>query len=224
MRDLSDADRALAGVALVRDEELAGAESGTAARALFTAIMTEASGPMSEPATATATRPAAPGGRRTGTRRIALAAGATAVVTAGAVVVPALLGDRAGGATSYANAAIDVRLDGRFYVARIKDPLADRERYAEAFRAVGKNVDVDLVPVSPRYVGQILRSGSSADRPAEVMTEFEPSGPERVDCFYQPDRCTLTIKISKDTTATVTYTIGRAARPGETLHDPARTG
>lgn len=42
-----------------------------------------------------------------------------------------------GGAISYANSAVEVRLEGKDYVARVKDPFADHEKYSSAFRAVG---------------------------------------------------------------------------------------
>jgi hypothetical protein len=149
-----------------------------------------------------------------------LVAAAVAVAVVATVFGPGLLGDRPGGAPSYANDAIEITREGRFLVARIKDPLADRERYTEAFRAVGKEVSITMVPVSPRYVGQLLRSGGSANQRVEVATEFGPTEGGRVDCAAEPQRCTLTIRISVDTTATVEYTFGRAARPGEAIQDP----
>jgi hypothetical protein len=211
---------AVARAARVRDEDLSGLESGPAARALFDEIVT-AHRTGVEPAVPTpAPRFAAP---RFGVRRFALVAAAAVVVGAAAVFGPGLLGDRPGGAASYANDAIEIRREGRFLVARIKDPLADRERFTEAFRAVGKDVSITLVPVSPRYVGQLLSAGSSANRTTHVETEFEPTtGEGRVDCAVEPQRCTLTIRISVDTTSTVEYTFGRSARPGEALQDPDR--
>ncbi|GIJ56285.1 hypothetical protein [Virgisporangium aurantiacum] len=203
MNDLNAVTRA----ARVRDEDLAGMESDPAARALFDTIVTDTDHVAA---------------RRFTGRRIVLVAAAVVVVGAAAVFGPGLLGDRPGGAASYANDAIDIRREGRFLVARIKDPLADRERFTEAFRAVGKKVTITLVPVSPRYVGQLLSSGSSANRTTHVETEFEPTGGGRVDCAVEPLRCTLTIRISIDTTSTVQYTFGRAARPGEALQDPSR--
>ena len=201
MNDLN----AVARAARVRDEDLTGMESDPAARALFDGIVTS-----TDHLTA----------RRFPARRILLVAAAVVVVAAAAVFGPGLLGDRPGGAASYANDAIEIRREGRFLVARIKDPLADRERFTEAFRAVGKKVSITLVPVSPRYVGQLLSAGSSANRTTHVETEFEPAGEARVDCAVEPQRCTLTIRISVDTTSTVEYTFGRAARPGEALQDP----
>jgi hypothetical protein len=220
MTDMPNDQNALARVALVRDHELAGEESSVAARALLAAIVASPRQPTGLPALST--RPAPTRRGRPGTGRLVLGSVAATVVTAVLVLLPGLLGDRPGGARSYANAAIDVRLDGRFYVARIKDPLANRERYAEAFRAVGKDVAIALVPVSAQHVGRVLSSGASPNRRAEVITEFESTGAERVDCYHRPARCTLTIKISADTTATVTYTIGRAAQPGEAVVDPKR--
>jgi hypothetical protein len=150
-----------------------------------------------------------------------MSVGVVAAATVTAVVVP-ILGDGAGAAMSYANTAIDVTREGGFFVARIKDPLADRARYAEAFRAVGKDVVIDLVPVSPRHVGQLLEGSSSANQPAEVSTELVSSGPDPVVCETRPGTCTIVIRISADTTATVRYTFGRAAQPDESVQDPVR--
>jgi DNA-directed RNA polymerase specialized sigma24 family protein len=162
--------------------------------------------------------------RRGCVRRDELSAALAVVVTAVVVAAPGLLGERRGGATSYANDAIEVRHEGLFLVARIKDPLADRERYAEAFRAVGKDVAIELVPVSSRYVGQILRSSAGPGGQVTASSDFEPTGPQRVDCAVEPRRCTLTIRISVDTTGTVTYTIGRSAQTGEPVQDPQGPG
>jgi hypothetical protein len=226
MRDLPNVEHVIARVAGIRDDELVGTESSPAARALFTTIVAGARQPAGPPARGVpaSSRPAAPGGWRGAPRRMLLAAAAAVVVTGGLVAAPGLLGERPGGATSYANDAIGVRREGRFLVARIKDPLADRERYAEAFRAVGKNVAIDLVPVSPRYVGQILRNGAGPGGQVTVSTDIEPTGAERVDCAVEPRRCTLIIRISVVTTGAVTYTIGRAAQPGEPVQDPEGPG
>jgi len=214
----------LASLARVSDEELAGSADGLAGRALLAAITRETPSfaPMADSAgsapAGSAPAGSAPAGRWRVAGKLAVASIVVGLVTAVAVVAPSLLAGGTGGATSYANAAIDVRLEGRYYVARIKDPLADRARYVEAFRAVGKDVTIDLVPVSPRYVGQWLSASSEANQTVEVSTDLVPAAGE--DCAVVPDECLLVIRISADTSGSLRYTFGRAALPGETLQDP----
>lgn len=209
----------LTAVARVRDEELAGRESSPAARALLAAIQAES----------TALEPDAGGsrpvGRRPGPtaprwwepRRLVAAAAVVAAVTTVVVVGPSIIEDGTGNASSYANSAIEIRRDGDFFVARIKDPLADHAKYVEAFRAVGKDVEIRLVPVSPRLVGMRIRSsGGTGSMSSEVVSP----DPARVDCGREPARCTLVIRVSADMKGTTRYTLGRAARPGEHVQDP----
>ncbi|GAA3782364.1 hypothetical protein GCM10022225_83400 [Plantactinospora mayteni] len=96
--------------------------------------------------------------------------------------------------------------------------------YVEAFRAVGQDVDIELVPVSPKLVGQLIETSTGADGAGsvEVSTDLVSSGPEPVDCALEPGSCTMVIRISVETTGKVRYKVGRAARPGETLQDPVR--
>jgi hypothetical protein len=217
MTDSTHAEWSVARLARVRDEELDGLEASTAARILLASLVAGHVCPHG---------PAASrwwGGRPA--RRLALAAAAAVAVTVAVVVGPSLLAGGTGGATSYANSAIEVTREGRFFVARIKDPLADRAKYVEAFRAVGKDVDIELAPVSPRLVGQLLESssgGSSGLSHVEVHTDFVSAGPESVDCALLPARCMLVIRISVNTTGWVRYKLGRAALPGETYQDPVR--
>ncbi len=194
-------------LARVRDEDLAGRDARPAARALLSAIQAE---PAEAQADFTSAAP-----NRTG--RLVAAAAVVAAVTTAVVVGPSMIEDGTGHASSYANSAIEIRRDGDFFVARIKDPLADHARYVEAFRAVGKDVEIRLVPVSPRLVGMRIRSsGGTGSMSSEVVSP----DPARVDCGREPVRCTLVIRVSADMKGTARYTLGRAARPGETVQDP----
>lgn len=208
MNDPTHAQRQVAGLAAVRDEDLTGIGSGPAARTLLTSI-------VAEPAEIVPLR------RRTVSpvRRWAVGAAAVAAMTVSITVLPDLLGGGLGTATSYANSAIEVTRDGDYFVARIKDPLADHEEYVEAFHAVGKDVNITLVPVPPRLVGQRLEASGGS---GVFYSEMVPAGPERVDCAVRPAACTLVIRISADTTGEVRYTVGRPAQPGEAYRVPAR--
>jgi len=204
----------LTAVARVRDEELAGRESSPAARALLAAIQAEST--ALEPDSG-GSRPVERRSGLTAPRRLVAAAAVVAAVTTVVVVGPSIIEDGTGNASSYANSAIEIRRDGDFFVARIKDPLADHAKYVEAFRAVGKDVEIRLVPVSPRLVGMRIRSsGGTGSMSSEVVSP----DPARVDCGREPARCTLVIRVSADMKGTTRYTLGRAARPGEPVQDP----
>ncbi|WP_322759663.1 hypothetical protein [Frankia sp. Cr2] len=209
MMDARNAERQVARLARVRDEELNGLNSGTAARTLLASIVADQVHPCDPQ----------PRRRLAGwqPRRLVLAAAAVIAMTVAGVVGLSLLQDGMGNATSYANSAIEVTRERDFFVARIKDPLADRDKYVEAFRAVGKDVRIELVPVSPRLVGQRLQASGGS---GQMSSELVSSGPNPADCELKPASCTMVIRISAETTGTVRYTLGRAAQPGEAYWDP----
>lgn len=208
MIDSTHAERQVARLARVRDEQLNGLESTAAARTLLVSLVAEQ------------VHPYAPPPRRWQPRRLALAAAALCAMTVAIVIGPSLLADGTGNATSYANSAIEITREGEYFVARIKDPLADRAKYVEAFRAVGKDVHIELVPVSPRLVGVRIQAGGSGPGQVRASSELVSTGPTPVDCALTPASCTLVIRISADTTGTVRYKVGRAAQPGESYQDP----
>jgi hypothetical protein len=208
MIESTPVERQVARLARVRDEQLDGRASTPAARALLAELVVErVHVPDAPPRRRPAARPV---------RRLALASVAVAAMTVAVVVGPSLLAGP-GSATSYANSAIEVTRERDFFVARIKDPLADRAKYVEAFRAVGKDVDIELVPVSPRLIGRLLEASGGSGR---VSTELVSVGPRPVDCASQPASCTMVVRIAAETTGTVRYRLGRAARPGEMPQDP----
>ncbi|MEV6030508.1 hypothetical protein AB0L65_05135 [Nonomuraea sp. NPDC052116] len=192
-------------LARVRDEDLAGQASGAGARALLASITSE------EPAAESAIGPAR---RRTSRWRTRLVVGAVAVtgLAAAAVIAPAVLGPR-GPATSYANSAIDIELRGDMYVATIKDPFADYAKYTEGFKAVGLNVNLEVVPVSPTQVGQITGmrlSGPLADNGESITNGTSPEG-----CAFGSAGCAMTVEVARGWTGWASVRLGRAARPGE---------
>jgi hypothetical protein len=131
----------LADLARVRDKDLAGEASAPEARTLMHAIMSEGREPVAEPST----RPKA---------RRRLVVGIAALATAAAVAVGAgLVG---GPVTGYANAAVSIKKTDEYFSVSITDPTADRHRFEEAFRAVGLNVTVKVIPVAPKDVGKLI--------------------------------------------------------------------
>lgn len=214
MKDAMDVECQVAGLARVRDEELAGRESGPAARALVSSLVAERvhaeeSVPRRNP-----------GGWRL--RRLVPAGVAVGAMAIAVVVGLGMVDERAGRATSYANSAMEVERDGDWFVARVKDPLANHALYAEAFRAVGKDVDIELVPVSPRLVGSVLEAGGEGPGRVRASTDLVDGGSGSAACGSKPESCTLVIRISADSTGSLRYKVGRAARPGEAHQDPDR--
>jgi hypothetical protein len=229
MKHHTRAEEAVARLARVRDEQLLGAAVTPPAQALLTALLAEpgpvraGGSPASAAAAAADGAVLSPGRRRTvpARRRLLIGFAIAVVLTAVAVGGPGLLGYRTGGASTYANSAIEVHREDGALVARIKDPLADGAKFAEAYRAFGKDVRITLAPVPPRLVGQLLQSGGGSGR---VSSELVALGSEPVNCGVRPAACTLVIRIPADTTGTVSYIFGRPARPGEPYRDPWAPG
>ncbi|MEU7863618.1 hypothetical protein [Nonomuraea sp. NPDC049141] len=186
-------------LARVRDEQLAGQASGAGARALLAAIVAE------EPSTEDAGS-RAPRSRRT--RRLVVGLVATAALAIAAVMGPTLLKRDA---TSYANTAIDIELQGDEYVARIKDPFADHALYAEAFQAMGLDIGMELIPVSPTQVGGIVRMGFAGTTMDDKLGgNLEPDG-----CAFGHEGCFLTVTVSKGFKGRGVFYLGRPAKSGE---------
>jgi hypothetical protein len=196
---VNDTDEMMHRLARVHDDELAGHASRPEAQALLDSI----------------TATAAPTPTRTSRLRFRLAVGAlvAGVAVAAAVVVPTLFPDQ--NAVVYANSAIELERDGDTYVARIKDPFADHQRYTEAFQAVGIKMDIRLVPTSPNAVGKMIQFG----------TAVGPSGPSKpvsggTECEQgQTSDCPIVIKVPVDYAAHGWMKIGRQAKPGETYQN-----
>jgi hypothetical protein len=151
------------------------------------------------------------------------------VLATGIVVGPSLLEGGRGVAVSYANSAVEIHREGDQYVARIKDPFADHDKYTQAFHSVGLNVDLRPVPVSPGSVGKILGMiiADKGSSPAAPEAKPDPSGP-RINgvplsmeatpkgCLPGQDRhCVMVMRIPAGFTGSVDVRLGRQAKPGE---------
>lgn len=198
MNELSD-------LARIRDEELAGQASGAGARALLASITAE--DPVPERA-----RPS-----RRRARRVLVSVMATAVLVAAALIGPSILNGR-GSATSYASTELDIVQEGGEWVARIKDPYAEAEKYTEGFDAVGLNVKVQIVPASPSRAGKMLQAGMGGGAIGERMsTDSEPGG-----CDGGQPGCVLVIKLPIGFKGEAWVKLGRPAKPGEAYDLPGR--
>ncbi|MEU1390471.1 MULTISPECIES: hypothetical protein [unclassified Nonomuraea] len=140
---------------------------------------------------------------RRGRVRLLVLAPATAILAA--VLLAVLSALPPGVVTSYANAAIAVTREGGAWVARIKDPLAESAKYAEAFAAVGLDVELQLVPASPARVGDlVLARGVRAD--GQFQGGLEPEG-----CRIGQAGCHLTFRVPAGFTGPVRAQLGRPA-------------
>ncbi|MEV0147664.1 MULTISPECIES: hypothetical protein [unclassified Nonomuraea] len=200
MNELSD-------LARVRDEELAGRASGAGARALLASVTAADPADLPDPATVPGS-----GRRRPSTRRMVMGTLATAALAAAIVIGPSFVDTGSGPATSYANSAIEIEQRGDWWVARIRDPFAEHELYSEAFHAVGLDITLELVPVAPGRVGEVVKMGSSgATGPSlGIGGNLEPEG-----CTIGRPGCALTVQVGRDWTGKGVLYLGREARPGE---------
>ncbi|GAA4190881.1 hypothetical protein [Microbispora amethystogenes] len=222
MRNVDEVNELLRPLARVEPGQPDSRASGTGARALLASITAQEPGVV----------PRGPGRARRhtlhGPRRLALGVTAAVALATGIVVGPSLLGGR-GAAVSYANSAMEIHLEGDQYVARIKDPFADHDKYTQAFHAVGLNVDLRPVPTSPNGVGKILGmiiADRGSSRPDPEATP-DPSGPrfngvplsmETTPRGCQPgldDHCIMVMRIPAGFTGDVDVRLGRQAKPGE---------
>ncbi|MEU7904883.1 hypothetical protein [Actinoplanes sp. NPDC049118] len=199
MTPAKDIDRQVARLARVTDEQLIECDRSPAARDLLAAIVSDRSDPVRQ--RRSAGRPV---------RRFALAAASAGVMAVAIVLGPVVLPDGAGTATSYANEAIEIRKEGGEFIARIKDPLADSSRYEKGFAAVGRDVEIVLVPVPPAMVGMLLETDGGGSMRVT----------SRQDCATASGPCNLVIRVSANGDGRVRQTIGRAAQPGEKYQVP----
>ncbi|NRQ38370.1 hypothetical protein HII36_42060, partial [Nonomuraea sp. NN258] len=194
----------LSPLARVRDEELAGQASGAGARALLTDLLaTDPDSPAEITTPAWDVR-----SRRRGwwARRLLVTVVAAAALAAGTLIVPGVLTGPAT-AVSYTSDELDItQVDGQ-WVARIKDPYAEHEKYTRGFSTVGLRLKLELVPVSPSQVGMVVEQ-SAAGGALRVGREPE-------NCALETPGCALVIRIPVGFAEAADVKFGRGARPGE---------
>ncbi|MGW5162981.1 hypothetical protein ACWEPN_46520 [Nonomuraea wenchangensis] len=203
MRDIDEINELLRPLARISPDEPGGRAGGARAQALFADIIAQ------ERDTKAAALPRRP------RRRALLGIAASGVLVLGVVLGPGLLG---GAATSYANSAVEIHEEAGTYVARIKDPYADQRKFSEAFRSLGLNVELRVIPVSPSAVGEIVSLGGGAT-PMNV-----PIGARRepADCDLTDSGCFMVVTVPaaiKGTPGGVHFDLGRPAEPGESYEN-----
>ncbi|MFG1962412.1 hypothetical protein [Nonomuraea sp. NPDC049028] len=215
MKSIDEINELLKPLARIGPDEAGERASGTRAQALFTDIIAQ----ERDPATTRAPRRLR---TRHRARRTLLGLAASVVLAFGAVLGPSLLGYSGGTAISYANSAVEIREEADTYVARIKDPYADQRKFSEAFRALGLNVELKVIPVSPASVGKIVRIQGGG--PFWVRREPEGCDLADSDCFM-----VVTVPAAlKGTSDVMRFDLGRPAKPGESYanewQSASRTG
>lgn len=145
---------------------------------------------------------------------------ATAGVACAAVAVTAVARD-GGPATvetsSPPNVALAATLtftrQGDYIDVRVRDPLADPERYRAELAAHGLKVELSLVPVSPSIVGTVVMMSSSEGTSAGDIKTITAKG----ECKTGGggDICPVGVRIRTGYTGTAKVVFGRAARRGE---------
>jgi hypothetical protein len=142
-------------------------------------------------------------------RRPVLISAVIAVAAAVAIGV----GLPAGGpATEYANAAVSIKKADDYFSVTITDPAADHRRFEEAFRAIGLNVRVKVIPVAPDEVGKLI---------GPIVPEgFKWHGSIGVQAVM-PCASVFCGKVwmPTDFPGRVVFGVGRLARPGEPYAD-----
>lgn len=190
-------DEMLRSKAPVLDEDLAGSARSKGADALLAQIYTMEPQPArAEPRLVRPPRRA---------WRLLIGAAAAALLAGGIALAPAVIGTPD---EVYAGEAVTIDRDGNdhvFYFTK-GDPNPDDLR--KAFRTVGLDVKVTLVPVSPRdpfpYV-ELVRKDNDQSRVVY----------EHAECEERVEGCLGSMRVSANLAGPAEFRLGRPARPGE---------
>ena len=203
MKDIDEINELLRPLARIGTDEPGGRADGTRAQALFTDIIAQ----ERQPTTAKAPRRLRDRHRA---RHTLLGLAASVVLALGVVLGPSLLGYGDGTSISYANSAVEIREKADTYVARIKDPYADQRRFSEAFRALGLDVEIKVIPVSPASVGKIVSMQGAG--PFRIRREPE-------DCELADSGCFMVVTVPAALKGSMRFELGRPAKPGESYEN-----
>ncbi|WP_326820071.1 hypothetical protein [Streptosporangium sp. NBC_01756] len=131
------------------------------------------------------------------------------LATATALAVAVAIGLPFGGpATEYANAAVSIKKTDDHFSVTITDPAADRRRFEEAFRAVGLNVTVKVIPAAPDEVGTLV-----GPIVPEGFTWHGSIGVQRLE--HCASAFCGKVWMPADFPGRVVFGVGRPAKPGE---------
>ncbi|TDD35074.1 hypothetical protein E1287_14975 [Actinomadura sp. KC06] len=102
---------------------------------------------------------------------------------------------------------------------RVRDPLADPERYRAEFEARGLDVRLSLVPGSPSLVGTLVMLGTSEGTRDDDVTAITAKG--ECETGGGGDQCPVGVRIRTDYKGSAEIVFARAARPGEQYNSAA---
>ncbi|GAA4232456.1 hypothetical protein GCM10022254_32360 [Actinomadura meridiana] len=151
---------------------------------------------------------------------VAVAAGLAAVVIPVSWLLPGVFG-------AAPAAALDIRMEGGYYIVTVKDAFADPDRYEAQLRKAGLDVSLRVVPVSPSLEGTIFQpydprenglSTAQLSRRKDVVQSIEKAG-ACASSYY----CTIGVKIpvgyraykGPEHRGPAVISLGREARPAE---------
>jgi hypothetical protein len=201
VRSSRDVDALVASLAPLQDEELEPFARRSSAEVLFAEITSER----------------AQRRRLVAGRLVRLAAAATAAIVAAAAIIVAL--DPA----SPAAGGIAFERRTGYLIARVVDLRADPDEMRAAFRERGLDIDLELVPVSPSLVGEIVASSESAPG-IDYLPDRARGCPQELRCGPIGLRIPLgwegeaQIVLGREPQASETYvSAGDAFAPGEAL-------
>lgn len=110
-------------------------------------------------------------------------------------------------------AALSFTPKGDYIDVRVRDPLADPERYRAEFAAHGLKVNLSLVPASPSIVGTVVATSTSEGTTNDDITTITAKG--ECETGGGGALCPVGVRIRTGYKGTADITFGRAARPGE---------
>jgi hypothetical protein len=149
----------------------------------------------------------APRHRRRWVVSAALAAGVAALLFALSVILPS----GGPGGAKRAAAAISFTQHGDYIDAVIEDPLADSQTLEAAFEQHGLDITLQLLPVSPSFVGKFVQQEGTGGEPA-IETLFD----DQADCTAPGSiSCPIGLRIPLAFDGHANITLGRAGEPGE---------
>ncbi|MFI0352965.1 RNA polymerase sigma factor [Actinomadura sp. 9N407] len=109
--------------------------------------------------------------------------------------------------------ALTFKRQGDFINVRVRDPLADPERYKAEFAAHGLNVELTFVPASPSIVGTVVMMETEGDSAEGDITTITAKG--ECETGGGGDACPVGVRVRTTYEGRTMIAFGRAARPGE---------
>ncbi|TMR03132.1 hypothetical protein ETD83_11125 [Actinomadura soli] len=116
-------------------------------------------------------------------------------------------------------AALSFTARGDYIDVRVRDPLADPERYRAEFKARGLDVKLSLVAASPSIVGTLVMMSTSDGTGEDDVTAITAKG--ECETGGGGDQCPVGVRIRTDYKGDAEIVFARAARPGEHYNSTA---